>query len=149
MTVKVTLPTPRQPYLETGPLPADFYAYEELLSDTEREKIGRIRDFFRTEAAPIVDDYWARAEFPIELVKGFAKLGLLDWADPDSTEPAPSTLLTGHHRDGDGARRPVDGGVLRRAQRPGDGQHRHLRVRGAEAPLAAGDGRFEKSARSR
>ena len=95
MTVKVTLPTPGQPHLETGLLPADFYAYEELLSETEREKVGRIRDFFRTEAAPIVDDYWARAEFPFELVKGFAKLGLLDWADPDSSEPAPSNLLTG------------------------------------------------------
>src|SRR3984893_6772793 len=95
MTVKVTLPTPRRPYLEAGLLPADFYAYEELLSDSEREKVGRIREFFRTEAAPIVDDYWARAEFPFELVKGFAKLGLLDWADPDSSEPAPSNLLTG------------------------------------------------------
>src|SRR5258708_1994336 len=95
MTVKVTLPTPGQPYLETGLLPADFYAYEELLSDSEREKVDRIREFFRTEAAPIVDDYWARAEFPFELVKGFAKLGLLDWADPDSSEPAPSNLLTG------------------------------------------------------
>src|ERR1700737_2731877 len=95
MTAKVTLPTPRQPYLESGPLPADFYAYEELLSDSEREKVGRIREFFRTEAAPIVDDYWARAEFPFELVKGFAKLGLLDWAAPDSSEPAPSNLLTG------------------------------------------------------
>ena len=40
MTVKVTLPTPRQPYLETGLLPADFYAYEELLSDSEREKVA-------------------------------------------------------------------------------------------------------------
>ena len=39
MTVKVELPTPRQPYLESGLLPADFYAYEELLSEPEREKI--------------------------------------------------------------------------------------------------------------
>src|SRR6476620_2406180 len=95
MTVKVELPTPRQPYLESGLLPADFYAYEELLSESEREKVHRIREFFRTEAAPIVDGYWARAEFPFELVKGFAKLGLLDWADADSTEPAPGNLLTG------------------------------------------------------
>ncbi|HYQ20609.1 MAG TPA: acyl-CoA dehydrogenase family protein, partial [Xanthobacteraceae bacterium] len=77
MTVKVTLPPTHQPFLERGLLPADFYAYEQLLSEAEREKIGRIRDFFRTEVAPIVDDYWARAEFPFELVKGFAKLGLL------------------------------------------------------------------------
>jgi hypothetical protein len=95
MTITVTLPTTPQPYLERGLLPADFYSYEELLSDSEREKVARIREFFRTEAAPIVEDYWARAEFPHELVKGFAKLGLLDWADPDSSEPAPSNLMTG------------------------------------------------------
>ncbi|HUO41305.1 MAG TPA: acyl-CoA dehydrogenase family protein [Mycobacterium sp.] len=95
MTVNPALPTPPQPYLETGLLPADFYAYEELLSEAEWEKVNHIRDFFRTEAAPIVDDYWARAEFPFELVKGFAKLGLLDWADPDSSERAPGNLLRG------------------------------------------------------
>ena len=95
MTVKVTLPPTHHPYLEDGPLPADFYNYEELLSDSEREKVHRLREFFRTEAAPIVEDYWARAEFPFELVKGFAKLDLLDWADPASSEPAPSNLLTG------------------------------------------------------
>src|SRR6185312_7675459 len=95
MTSKVELPATPQPYLEGGLLPADFYAYEELLSDSEQEKVARIRDFFRTEAAPIVEDHWARAEFPHELVKGFAKLGLLDWADPDSSEPAPSNLMTG------------------------------------------------------
>ncbi|MDT5255221.1 MAG: glutaryl-CoA dehydrogenase, partial [Mycobacterium sp.] len=95
MTITVTLPPTHQPYLEAGQLPADFYNYEALLSDSEREKVHRIREFFRTEAAPIVEDYWARAEFPHELVKGFAKLGLLDWADPDSSEPAPSNLLTG------------------------------------------------------
>ena len=89
MTVKVNLPSTHQPYLETGQLPADFYNYEELLSEPEREKVRRIREFFRTEAMPIVDDYWLRAEFPHELVKGFASLGLLDWADPDSSEPAP------------------------------------------------------------
>jgi hypothetical protein len=95
MTVKFELPSQPQPYLESGLLPADFYAYDELLSDAEREKVARIREFFRTEALPVVDDYWARAEFPHELVKGFAKLGLLDWADPDSSEPAPSNLMTG------------------------------------------------------
>ena len=95
MTVKVELPPTHQPYLDRGLLPADFYGYEQLLSEAEREKVHRIRDFFRTQVAPIVDDYWARAEFPHQLVKGFATLGLLDWADPDSSEPAPSNLLNG------------------------------------------------------
>ncbi|MBV9650416.1 MAG: acyl-CoA dehydrogenase family protein [Pseudonocardiales bacterium] len=95
MSVTVTLPARPEPYLGSGPLPADFYGYEELLSDPEREKVERFREFFRTEAAPIVDDYWARAEFPFQLVKGFAELGLAEWADPDSKQPPPSSLLTG------------------------------------------------------
>ena len=95
MSVTLTLPARPEPYLGSGLLPADFYAYQELLSDADREKIERVRGFLRTEVTPIVDDYWARAEFPFQLVDGFAKLGLVDWADPDSTEPAPSNLMTG------------------------------------------------------
>jgi glutaryl-CoA dehydrogenase len=93
--VTLTLPARPEPYLGTGLLPADFYAYEELLPDEDRKKIERVRDFLRTEAAPIVDDYWGRAEFPFQLVDGFARLGLLDWADPESTEAAPSNLMIG------------------------------------------------------
>lgn len=89
------LPTPSGPYLDEGLLPADFYAYEELLPDRERQQIETIRTFLRTKVDPIVDDYWARAEFPFELVEGFGSLGLVDWADPDSTEPKPSNLLSG------------------------------------------------------
>ena len=95
MTVKVELPSTPEPYLGPGLLPADFYSYEDLLSDAERDKVRRMREFFRTEAAPLVENYWARAEFPHELVKGFAKLGLLDWADPDSDASVPSNLMTG------------------------------------------------------
>ncbi|MGW1727552.1 acyl-CoA dehydrogenase family protein [Streptomyces sp. NPDC002306] len=89
------LPTPSGPYLDEGLLPADFYAYEELLPDRERQQIETIRTFLRTKVDPIVDDYWARAEFPFELVEGFGTLGLVDWADPESTEPKPSNLLSG------------------------------------------------------
>ena len=95
MTVSMILPAPPEPHLEPGRLPADFYAYEELLSDREREKVERLRDFLRSQVAPIVDDYWARAEFPFDLVKGFATLGLMDWADPDSSEQRRSNLLSG------------------------------------------------------
>jgi glutaryl-CoA dehydrogenase len=67
----------------------------ELLSDSERETVERIREFARTEVAPIVNRYWARAEFPFEIVDRIAELGLDRWADPDSPEPQPSNLLTG------------------------------------------------------
>ncbi|WP_405885327.1 enoyl-CoA hydratase-related protein [Streptomyces sp. NBC_01136] len=74
------LPTPSGPYLDGGLLPADFYAYEELLSDGEREKIESVREFLRTQVAPIVDDYWARAEFPFQLLEGFGGAAVDGWA---------------------------------------------------------------------
>jgi glutaryl-CoA dehydrogenase len=95
MTRTTTLPSAPGPHLHPGPLPGDFYAYETLLSATEQAAVGRLREFLRTEVAPIVDDHWARAEFPFELFDGFAKLGLTGWADPASTEPRPSNLLQG------------------------------------------------------
>ena len=75
MNAMVTLPAPPEPYLEAGLLPGDFYGYEELLSDGEREQVERVREFLRTGVAPIVDDHWARAEFPFELVGGSRSLG--------------------------------------------------------------------------
>jgi glutaryl-CoA dehydrogenase len=95
MSGATTLPTPSGPYLDKGLLPADFFAYEELLSDREREQLESVREFLRTQVAPIVDDHWARAEFPFQLVEGFGRLGLMDWADPDSPESRPSNLLAG------------------------------------------------------
>jgi glutaryl-CoA dehydrogenase len=95
MTITVTLPTTPQPHLERGLVPADFFTYEELLSEAEWEKVNRLRDFLRTQVAPIVDDYWARAEFPHHLIPEVAKLGLLDWADPESGAHKPSNLMTG------------------------------------------------------
>ncbi|MGY4917086.1 acyl-CoA dehydrogenase family protein [Streptomyces sp. 900116325] len=95
MSGTTALPTPSGPYLDEGLLPADFYAYEDLLSDSERERAESVRAFLRTQVAPIVDDCWARAEFPFQLVESFGKLGLMDWADPDSPEPGPSNLLAG------------------------------------------------------
>ncbi|WP_405834243.1 acyl-CoA dehydrogenase family protein [Streptomyces sp. NBC_01176] len=95
MSGTTQLPTPSGPYLDEGLLPADFYAFEELLTDSEREKIESVREFLRAQAAPIVDDYWARAEFPFQLVEGFGRLGLVDWADPGSTESRPTNLFSG------------------------------------------------------
>jgi glutaryl-CoA dehydrogenase len=83
------------PYLDSGLLPGDFYAYEELLSEPERETLERLREFLRTEVQPIVNEYWARAEFPFQLIERFAALGLNGWADPDSPEAEPSNLLRG------------------------------------------------------
>jgi glutaryl-CoA dehydrogenase len=95
MSVTPTLPAPHGPYLDPGLLPGDLYAYGELLSEADRDVVDRVREFLRADVTPIVNDYWARAEFPFELIEGFANLGLMTWADPDSSEPRPSNLLAG------------------------------------------------------
>jgi len=95
MSLAVTLPASPGPYLDPGLLPGDFYAYGDLLSAPEREVVERLRDFLRTEVAPIANEYWARAEFPFQLFEGFAKLELLTWADPLTGLPRPSNLLQG------------------------------------------------------
>jgi glutaryl-CoA dehydrogenase len=95
MAIAVRSPKMPGPYLDSGLLPGDFYAYEELLSEQERETLERLREFLRTQVQPIVNEYWARAEFPFQLLEGFAKLGLNAWIDPDSSEPQPSNLLQG------------------------------------------------------
>ena len=94
-TTTPKLPAPTGPSLEPGLLPADFYACEDLLSGEERKKAEQIREFARTEIAPIVNDYWARAEFPFELIDRFRQLNPLSWADPQSGEKPPSNLLAG------------------------------------------------------
>jgi glutaryl-CoA dehydrogenase len=91
----IALPTTPGPCLELGRLPGDFYAYEELLSAEEHDTIDRLREFLRSDVAPIVDDYWARAEFPFEVFEGFGRLGLASWADPGSSQRRPSNLLQG------------------------------------------------------
>jgi glutaryl-CoA dehydrogenase len=95
MTVALTLPAAPGPYLDAGALPGDFYAYEDLLSEDEHETVTRLREFLRTEVAPIVDDYWARAEFPFQLIESIARLGLTRWMDPDAHERPPGNLLRG------------------------------------------------------
>jgi glutaryl-CoA dehydrogenase len=76
-------------------LTGDFYGFEELLSDEERATLQRVREFLRTEVAPVVNDYWARAEFPTELVKGYAELGIAGRAYPEVPGPKPTSLLSG------------------------------------------------------
>jgi glutaryl-CoA dehydrogenase len=59
-------------------LTADFYHYESLLSDEERKILLKARTFMRDEIKPPVNENWAKAEFPTELIQKFrtgAQLG--------------------------------------------------------------------------
>jgi glutaryl-CoA dehydrogenase len=56
--------------------PGDFYGFENLLSETDRAIVLRVREFLRTQVAPIINDHWARAEFPFGIIDGFRDLDI-------------------------------------------------------------------------
>ncbi|BDZ65799.1 acyl-CoA dehydrogenase family protein [Agromyces mangrovi Wang et al. 2018] len=68
------------------PLASDFYAYESLLSEPEREALAKLRAWLETDVRPIMDDYWERGEFPMQLVKPLADTGALSFSW-DETAP--------------------------------------------------------------
>ncbi len=55
---------------------SDFFSFGELLSPAEQEILARVREFLRSEVDPIANEYWARAEFPFQLIDGFRKLDI-------------------------------------------------------------------------
>ena len=55
----------------------DYYRLDQTLSGSERELRDRVRAFADHDVLPVINDYWERAEFPLELV---AKLGELQIA---------------------------------------------------------------------
>jgi glutaryl-CoA dehydrogenase len=69
-----TFPRDGDHHFET--LSSDFFGFENLLSQQEHEIISRVREFLRTQVAPIVNDYWARGEFPFQIIDGFRELDI-------------------------------------------------------------------------
>jgi len=54
----------------------DFYSYEQLLGDEERELLHEVRKFMTTDVAPLLLEHWSRATFPFEIVPGMRELGI-------------------------------------------------------------------------
>lgn len=61
------------------PLISDFYNYESQLSEPEREAIMKLRGYLDSEVRPLVNSYWDRSEFPTQIVKPLAELGLFSF----------------------------------------------------------------------
>jgi len=55
-------------------LTGDFYDFQELLTEQEREIVLRTRRFLEDEVAPIANEAWLASDFPYEIIPGFAKL---------------------------------------------------------------------------
>jgi glutaryl-CoA dehydrogenase len=68
------------------PLASDFYSYETLLSDQEKDALAKVRAWLESDVKPIIGGYWDRAEFPMQIVKPLADLGAFSFAW-DETRP--------------------------------------------------------------
>ena len=77
------------------PVTSDFYDLEALLDDEDRKVLHRVREFMDTEVAPIINDYWTRAQFPRQLIPGLAELGIAGTPYAGYGCPGKSTLLDG------------------------------------------------------
>lgn len=75
----MTLTTETAPAEEVGlgHLTADFYHYQDFLSPREQQQIATFREVFETRIKPIANEYWARAEFPKQVIPWLAELGAL------------------------------------------------------------------------
>ncbi|WP_439690619.1 acyl-CoA dehydrogenase family protein [Curtobacterium sp. SP.BCp] len=57
-------------------LESDFYGFQAGLTEQERDSLGRLRAYLEAEVRPIADAYWARAEFPMQVIAPLAELGM-------------------------------------------------------------------------
>jgi glutaryl-CoA dehydrogenase len=80
---------------EFAALPSDFYGFENALSDQEKDVIVRLREYLEAEVRPIVNDHWARAEFPMALIKGLADLHLFGMPWPETRPFENSAVFRG------------------------------------------------------
>ncbi|MEO6116338.1 MAG: acyl-CoA dehydrogenase family protein [Pseudolysinimonas sp.] len=77
------------------PLVSDFYGLEAELTEQEKALLMRLRHYLETEVKPIVNDHWARAEFPMFVVKGLAELGIFGLPYPETRSFESSAVFRG------------------------------------------------------
>lgn len=73
----------------------DFYELRSTLPQEDQELLQELRLFLETEVAPVINDYWSRAEFPHQLIPGLARLGVIGTGYHGYGFRGRSTLLDG------------------------------------------------------
>src|SRR5688500_2646480 len=73
----------------------DFFHVAEYLSDRERAVLGQVRAYCDTVVAPVANEYWERAEFPVALLEGYRALGVAGGALEGYGCPGLSPLAEG------------------------------------------------------
>ena len=54
---------------------SDFYDLEALLSDDDRALLHRVRTFMDSQVEPVINEWWTRGKFPMDLIPGLVELG--------------------------------------------------------------------------
>jgi glutaryl-CoA dehydrogenase len=65
-----------KPDYEPPPIEGDFYRIAAVLNDSERALLKRVREFTEDVVAPVIEDYWSRDAFPLEIIPKMAEVGI-------------------------------------------------------------------------
>jgi glutaryl-CoA dehydrogenase len=77
------------------PLSGDFYKIGDLLGAADQDLLRKVRAFAEEKIAPIINQYWGRAEFPFEIIRDYGALGIAGAAYNGFGCLGRSTLLDG------------------------------------------------------
>jgi glutaryl-CoA dehydrogenase len=72
---------------------SDFYQTFAMLSEAEQEKVNKVREFMQASVAPIINDFWAKDEFPFDLLPGIRDLQIAGLGFESYDCPGGSNLL--------------------------------------------------------
>jgi alkylation response protein AidB-like acyl-CoA dehydrogenase len=103
-----TSPPPHGPIADRGAaLGTDYFLIRSELSDLERDYLDRTRRFVEDEVLPVINDYWERAELPLDLIRRLGQLGLvgdgIDYPGVPAMSPIAAGLINMELNRGDGS----------------------------------------------
>ncbi|MFF9563389.1 acyl-CoA dehydrogenase family protein [Leifsonia sp. NPDC014704] len=73
----------------------DFYGFENLLSDREKDFITTLRSQLESEVKPIVNEYWEKAEFPHQIIDVLHRNGAIGLGFPETAPFENSAVFRG------------------------------------------------------
>src|SRR5258708_4193359 len=109
----MTAPSPataaRPVYTDIGKaLGTDYFLLKADLTNAELDYLERTRGFVHEEVLPVINDYWERAEVPVDLCRRLGALALvgdgLEGYGCPPTSPTAAGLITMEPNPGDGNR---------------------------------------------
>ena len=76
-------------------LGSDFFGYENLLTAPEQAAILQLRAYLEQEVRPIANGCWDRAEFPTQIIKPLAELGVYSFGWDETKQFENSAVFRG------------------------------------------------------